>query len=120
MQQHEGPDDSPQQEATDTDENDVRYEDRNEAMVVKEFSNESEIPSSSTCCICSKETSSGHACQKCGRDIHAICGHSLKNEDGNEEEGYGVSVLCNICHNIRKSILDKEESKSNLEIQAKK
>ena len=92
MQQHEGPDDSPQQEATDTDENDVRYEDRNEAMVVKEFSNESEIPSSSTCCICSKETSSGHACQKCGRDIHAICGHSLKNEDGNEEEGYGVSV----------------------------
>jgi len=43
------------------------------------------------------------------RDIHAICGHSLKNEDGNEEEGYGVSVLCNICHNIRKSILNKEE-----------
>ncbi|GFN85845.1 integrase core domain protein [Plakobranchus ocellatus] len=34
--------------------------------------------SSSTSCVCLKETSGAPTCQQCTRNVHAICGHSTK------------------------------------------
>jgi len=45
---------------------------------------------------------------------------SPKDDDGDEVEVYGVSILCNVFFNIEKAIQSKMESKLNLEIQAKK
>ncbi|XP_078509625.1 KRAB-A domain-containing protein 2-like [Lissotriton helveticus] len=94
-----------------------------EAMVIEEpsISMVIENPSSSAiCCVCLKENSGAHTCRKCCRNVHAICGNSPKDDDGDKVEDYGVSILCNVCFNIEKAIQSIMESKSNLEIQAKK
>ena len=70
--------------------------------------------------MCLKESSGAHTCRKCGRNVHAICGHAIKDGGGEEIEGYGVNICCTICFNIENAEENKRQSKSNLETQAKK
>ncbi|XP_068229593.1 uncharacterized protein [Palaemon carinicauda] len=90
-----------------------------ETMAIEEPSIEN--PSSFTnYYVCLKESSGALTCEKCSQNVHAICGHSPKDDDDNEVEGYVVSILCTVCFNIEKAIKYKMESKSNLEMQAKR
>lgn len=41
-------------------------------------------------CIYNKPTTKAHKCQKCERFVHAICVQAI-------EEGFGGSILCNLC-----------------------
>ena len=78
-----------------------------EAMVIEEpsISVVTEDPSSSTtCCVCLKETSGAHTCRKCSRNVHAICGHSPKDDDDNEVECYGVSIFCALFASILRKL----------------
>ncbi|GFO11638.1 integrase core domain protein [Plakobranchus ocellatus] len=75
---------------------------------------------SSTCCVCLKETSGAYTFQKCTRNGHAICGHSTKDEDDNDVEGYGARILRTVFFNIENAVKNEMQSKSNLEMQANK
>ena len=48
---------------------------------------------SPVCYMCKKPSSGAHRCLKCENIVHAICG-----ENPDEEEGFGVNVLCNTCN----------------------
>ena len=63
-----------------------------------------DISSSTTWCVCLKEISDAHTCRMCSRNVHAICGHSPKDDGDNEVEGYKVSILGTVCFNIEKVI----------------
>ncbi|GFO31002.1 integrase core domain protein [Plakobranchus ocellatus] len=52
--------------------------------------------------------------------VRVISGHSIKEDDGNDVEGYGASILCINSFNIENVVKNKIESKSNLEIQVQK
>lgn len=74
-----------------------------EAMIKEEPSipmNTENPFSSAICCVCLKETTDAHTCRKCDRNVHAICGHTPKDDDGEEVEGHGVRILYNVCFNI--------------------
>ncbi|GFO48343.1 integrase core domain protein [Plakobranchus ocellatus] len=59
-----------------------------EAMVTEQPSIATLIEGSSTSstrCVCLRETSGAYTCRECTRNVHAICGHSTKDDDGNED-----------------------------------
>ncbi|KFD69436.1 hypothetical protein M514_07937 [Trichuris suis] len=93
---------------------DGRNQSHGEEMVTEEAS------ISLICCVCLKETSGAYTCRNCGRKVHAICGHAIRDDRYEKMEGYEANILCNLCFNIDNAGKAKVESKLNLEIQAKR
>ncbi|KFD63443.1 hypothetical protein M514_24369 [Trichuris suis] len=93
---------------------DGRNQSHDEDMVTKEAS------ISVICCVCLKETSGAYTCRNCGRKVHAICGHAIRDDRYEKMEGYEANILCNLCFNIDNAGKAKVESKLNLEIQEKR
>ncbi|KFD53316.1 hypothetical protein M513_05797 [Trichuris suis] len=93
---------------------DGRNQSHDEDMVTEEAS------ISVICCVCLNETSGAYTCRNCGRKVHAICGHAIRDDRYEKMDGYEANILSNLCFNIDNAGKAKVESKLNLEIQAKR
>ena len=64
--------------------------------------------------IC-EESSGAHKCSVCDQFVHAICGSY-----GEESEGLGLEVACNLCIRKNRINIEQEGAKSGQEQQAQK
>ena len=66
------------------------------------------------CCVCKLLAGGAHTCIECGGTVHAICGK------GDDEEGYGSKLTCNLCIKNEEFQQLKESIRQNTQKQAAK
>ena len=67
----------------------------NDKMRWATMSFENNIEDENKCKVCKNTCGGAHKCIKCNFYVHLICGKPTG------DEGYGQSVLCNICETSR-------------------
>ncbi|EDV19080.1 uncharacterized protein TRIADDRAFT_62470 [Trichoplax adhaerens] len=95
-----------------------QYEDE-EAEFEKRFDVQDESKSALVCVSCSKQTSGAHICRKCSKPCHAIAPCSVP-EFENNNEGYGVAVLCQLCSRTTNIYAARSKAKRSQEMQAQR
>ena len=67
------------------------------------------------CMICENESSGAHKCSVSDQFFHAVCGGY-----GEDSEGFGQSVTCNLCVRKNRINIQREGAKSSQKQQAHK
>ena len=64
------------------------------------------------CKVCDGDVSGAHKCMECQESVHLVCGKGVG------DEGYGQSVVCNICQERDKSVIEitDQEQKAAIEV----
>ena len=60
--------------------------------------------------ICEEESSGAHKCSVCDQFVHAICGSY-----GEDSEGFGLKVTCNLCVRKNRIKIERDGAKSGQE-----
>jgi len=92
---------------------DRKDEDENQTNDISEETVQKKDNKKVYCVICEKESSGAHKCSVCDQFVHAICGSY-----GEDSEGFGLKVTCNLYVRKNRINIEREGAKSGQEQQA--
>src|SRR5215510_11209443 len=103
------------QDKEEANQQDIKDKDENQTNDISEEKVQKKHDKKVYCIICEKESSGAHKCSVCDQFFHAVCGGY-----GEDSEGFGQNVTCNLCVRKNRFNIQREGAKSGQKQQAHK
>src|SRR5215510_8734050 len=103
------------QDKEEANQQDIKDKDENQTNDTSEDKVQKKHDKEVYCIICEKESSGVHKCSVCDQFFHAVCGGY-----GEDSEGFGQNVTCNLCVRKNRINIQREGAKSGQKQQAHK
>src|SRR5215510_6236601 len=103
------------QDKEEANQQDIKDKDENQTNDTSEEKVQKKHDKKVYCIICEKESSGAHKCSVCDQFFHAVCGGY-----GEDSEGFGQNVTCNLCVRKNRINIQREGAKSGQKQQAHK